>query len=224
MNVNMKDKINSIIEEQTFKEELYFSCPIWMERKLEFLKETNKICDKYIKETKHKNKKITKQYKDFGFSHHSGNIQYNTELSNFIKYVGDKSWQFLLSQGFDLSNHTLLFTEMWVQEFAKLGGQHEAHVHYNNHVSGFYFLKCSENTSFPVFHDPRPGALMTKLPYREGINHAIDSVNFKPTPGTIMIFNSYMPHSFSLDHGKEPFRFIHWNCQAVPTLMLGSSR
>ena len=25
------------------------------------------------------------------------------------------------------------------------------------------FLKCSEKTSYPIFHDPRPGAEMTKL-------------------------------------------------------------
>jgi uncharacterized protein (TIGR02466 family) len=217
MEDNMKEEI---IEEITFKEENYFASPIWMEKKPEFLKELKKPCDQHIKEIKIKNKNIIKKYKDFGFSHQSDQIQYDTKLSNFVKYIGDKSWEFLSSQGFDLSNHTLLFTEMWVQEFAKKGGYHETHVHYNNHVSGFYFLKCSEETSMPIFYDPRPGALMTKLPIKKGINHAIDAVHFKPTPGTMMIFNSYMPHGFSLDHGKKPFRFIHWNIQAVPNVIL----
>ena len=30
-------------------------------------------------------------------------------------------------------------------------------------MSGFYFLKCSNKTSKPFFHDPRPGKLMTDL-------------------------------------------------------------
>ena len=31
------------IEEVTFKEELYFSTPVWMEKKPEFLKQVNKV-------------------------------------------------------------------------------------------------------------------------------------------------------------------------------------
>jgi uncharacterized protein (TIGR02466 family) len=204
----------------TFKEELYFSTPIWMEKKQEFLKELKIPCDEYIDITKKKNKKLIKNNNDFGFSHHSDQIQFDLRIKNFTTYIGQRSFDFLSNQGFDLSNHTLIFTEMWVQEFAKKGGHHETHVHYNNHVSGFYFLKCSEKTSCPVFHDPRPGALMTKLPIKQGINHALDAVHFKPTPGTLMLFNSYLPHSFSVDPGKEPFRFIHWNCQAIPNILL----
>ena len=46
---------------------------------------------------------------------------------------------------------------MWVQEFAKKGGgHHSAHIHWNQHVSGFYFLKCSDKTSYPIFHEPKP--------------------------------------------------------------------
>jgi uncharacterized protein (TIGR02466 family) len=208
------------IEEVTFKEELYFSTPVWMEKKPEFLKQLKIPCDEYINATKDKNKKLTKTNKDFGFSHHSDQIQKDVRITDFVQYVGQRSYDFLTNQNFDLSNHTLIFTEMWVQEFAKRGGHHETHVHYNNHVSGFYFLKSSEHTSCPTFHDPRPGALMTKLPIKPGINHALDAVFFKTTPGTLMIFNSYVPHSFSVDHGKEPFRFIHWNCQAVPNIIL----
>jgi uncharacterized protein (TIGR02466 family) len=213
---NKKEKIEEVIS----KEELYFSTPIWMEKNNSFLELLKIPCNEHIDTAKKKNKKLIKDNKDFGFSNHSDQIQYDTRIQEFTSYVGQKSCDFLSSQGFDLSNHTVVFTEMWVQEFAKKGGHHEQHLHGNNHVSGFYFLACSEHTSSPTFYDPRPGALMTKLPINPGINHAIDAVHFKPTPGTMMIFNSYVPHSFSLDHGKEPFRFIHWNCQAVPNILL----
>jgi hypothetical protein len=46
-------------------------------------------------------------------------------------------------------------------------GHHTPHTHYDNHISGFYFLRCSDKTSLPVFHDPRPGKLMTQLPLKE---------------------------------------------------------
>ena len=38
-------------------------------------------------------------------------------------------------------------------------------------------------------------------------------------PGTLIIFPGYMLHEFSVDHGKEPFRFIHWNITAIPKEM-----
>ena len=40
-------------------------------------------------------------------------------------------------------------------------------------------------------------------------------VFYKPKPGTLMLFNSYLPHHFAVDHGIDPFRFIHFNLSAV---------
>ena len=34
--------------------------------------------------------------------------------------------------------------------------------------------------------------------------------------GRMIFFPSYMPHQYIVDLGVEPFRFIHWNCQAIP--------
>jgi len=111
---------------------------------------------------------------------------------------------------------------MWVQEFAKKGGgHHSAHVHWNQHVSGFYFLKCSDKTSMPVFHEPRTGARATKLKMKDqkGVLSGSELIHFKPTPGTLIIFPGFLEHEFSVDFGLEPFRFIHWNIQAVPKEM-----
>ena len=44
-------------------------------------------------------------------------------------------------------------------------------------------------------------------------------VHFKPQPGSLVIFPGYLEHEFSIDHGIKPFRFIHWNIQAVPKAM-----
>ena len=34
----------------------------------------------------------------------------------------------------------------------KGGGHHSAHIHWNQHVSGFYFLKCSDKTFIYISH------------------------------------------------------------------------
>ena len=45
-------------------------------------------------------------------------------------------------------------------------------------------------------------------------------VYYEPTPGRLIFFPSYMPHQYVVDLGYEPFRFIHWNCQAIPKSVL----
>jgi uncharacterized protein (TIGR02466 family) len=200
----------------------YFKTPIWIEEKPEFIKSLNKASNKYIKDAKKREKDYIKKNGDFGRSYHSTPLTVDNNFLDFRNYVGQKSWEFLDWQGFDMQQYTTMFSELWVQEFAKNGGgHHSAHVHWNQHVSGFYFLKCSDKTSYPVFHEPRIGARATKLKMKpsNGIFHGTELVHFKPKPGTLIIFPGYMEHEYAVDHGIEPFRFIHWNIQAVPKEM-----
>jgi len=201
----------------------FFNTVIWSEHKPEFVTSLCKASNKPIKDAKTKSKDLIKKYGDFGMSYHSTSLLVDNNFLDFRNYVGQKSWEYLDSQGYDMSLYTTLFSELWVQEFAKKGGgHHAAHVHWNQHVSGFYFLKCSDKTSYPIFHEPRTGARATKLkmkPNEKGIQEGSDLIHFKPTPGTLIIFPGYLEHEFTVDFGIEPFRFIHWNIQAVPKEM-----
>ena len=200
----------------------YFSTPVWSEQKPEFVKSLNKASNKYIKDAKKREKEYIKKHGDFGRSYHSTPLVYDNNFLDFKNYIGQKSWEFLDWCGFDMQQYTTMFSELWVQEFAKKGGgHHSAHIHWNQHVSGFYFLKCSDKTSYPIFHEPRTGARATKLKMKpgNGIFHGTELVHFKPKPGTLIIFPGYMEHEYAVDFGIEPFRFIHWNIQAVPKEM-----
>jgi len=200
----------------------YFKTPIWIEDKPEFVKSLNKASNQYIKDAKKREKEFIKKHGDFGRSYHSTPLTMDNNFLDFRNYVGQKSWEFLDWCGFDMQQYTTMFSELWVQEFAKNGGgHHSAHIHWNQHVSGFYFLKCSDKTSYPIFHEPRTGARATKLKMKpgNGIFHGTELVHFKPKPGTLIIFPGYMEHEYAVDFGVEPFRFIHWNIQAVPKEM-----
>ena len=108
---------------------------------------------------------------------------------------------------------------MWVQEFSEKGfGHHDIHVHWNNHISGFFFLRSSLESSYPVFQDPRAGALMSKLPLKDpdDVSYGSDTIFYSVQPGAFLLFNSYMPHYFPVDKFNKPFRFIHFNLQAIP--------
>ena len=213
------------------KTDLYFSSPVYVEEKLDFLKTVNKLSDIAIddsilrdNENELNNKKnrlgieIYNRVKDHGWSYQSGPLLNFDVLNDFIGYIGSTSYQILDYQGFDLKDYSVVLDEMWVQEFSKNGGgHHHTHIHYNNHISGFYFLKCSDKTSFPVFEDPRQSAMMTKLPLKSNDNFSLGQshIFYKPTPGTFLFFNSYLPHRFEVDDGIDDFRFIHFNLQAI---------
>jgi uncharacterized protein (TIGR02466 family) len=202
--------------------EEYFKTPFWFEEKLEFLKSLTKATDTYIKEAKKIRQDEIKKNGDFGTSYHSKPLTLDTKFRDFNNYIGQKAWEFLDWQGFDMQYYTTFLTESWVQEFSKNGGgHHSAHIHHNQHVGGFYFLKASEHTSYPIFHEPRIGARCTKLKLKNNgdITHGTELVHFQVKPGVLLFFPGYMEHEFAVDHGKEPFRFIHFNIQAIPKEM-----
>ena len=208
------------------KFENFFSSPIFRSEKPEWLTQVNKACEPFIKQSQKNNdiifKKRDKMYKvkkgDFGWSHHTGSLINLKGLEELQKYIGESSFEVLNEMGYDLRRHKLTFTEFWAQEFSqKGGGHHDAHCHYDNHISGFYFLKCSPRTSYPVFHDPRAGKLMAQLPMKNPgeISSGTEAVHVKLKPGTFIIFPAYLTHRFTVDLGIDTFRFIHFNLQAV---------
>ena len=212
-----------------FDSAAYFSTPVWVAEAPVFLKKMLKLTDGYLKTTEKKvmkkaiaerDKTLGVKLEDFGLSNHSESFNNDPKAKEFVDFCGARSYEFLDWCGFNISQHSLHFTECWVQEFAKKGGgHHDIHTHWNQHVSGFYFLKCSDKTSLPVLHDPRPGAQMIRLPQKDPskITFANDAVHYKVQPGTMVLIPGYTPHQYPVDMGVEPFRFIHWNIQAVPS-------
>src|SRR6056300_1715655 len=191
-----------------------FETPLLVIEKPEWVEKTIKVTDRYINESYERilpelikkreevyGKDNLKKVKDFGASYHSLSLEDEKEFK-------------------------LFFTELWVQQFSKSGGgNHDTHFHWDNHISGFYFLKCSPKTSFPIFQDPRHGALMTKLPQKNENTktYANEQMHIKPIPGTMIFFPSYLGHQFPVDIGIDDFRFIHFNLQAVRKKILKDS-
>ena len=233
----MASKIKSTKE--VMNTDWYFSTPVYTIDKPEWLPSAIKTTDKFIKESEKTNQTTLKErkkflgnkdylkVKDHGMSYHSTPLNGDPDLKELESYIAATSWNLLDEWGYDMDKYSIFFTEFWVQEFAKQGGgHHSTHVHWDNHISGFYFLKCSDKTSFPVFHDPRAGAMMTKLPQKNGnkISPMSDQLHIRPKPGTLVFFPAYVPHEFAVDNGVEPFRFIHFNLQAVRNIIVDTAK
>ena len=178
----------------------------------------NKAIDEAKESIAARHKKLNAEIKDHGMSYHSGPELYKDErLKEFELLIRNTARNILEDQGFDLANHTINYTEMWIQKFAFEGGGHQdTHVHWDNHISGFYFVEASDRTSRPVFHDPRPGRMMLNVPIKDHskLCPAMERQVVPVKPGTLLLFNSWLPHQFSVDNGVDPFRFIHFNLQA----------
>ena len=219
-------KLKELAYPTQLNREDYFKCPIWFADEPKFVNSLNKASDKYIDTARKslqpnidKRNKANKTKGDLGSVYHSTTLIRDPDFLQLQNYIGATSHNLLMEMGFDMSNHQLFTTEMWVQEFANSGGGHHSlHSHWNGHISGFYFLKASDKTSMPMFEDPRAGNVMNLLPEKDKskITYASSAIHYKVKPGRIIFFPSYMPHQYIVDMGVEPFRFIHWNCQAIP--------
>ena len=213
----------------------YFHTPVYDVEIPEWINSVNKVCNKYIKQAQKRNQPVVKErekrYKkkigDLNMSHHSSSMVNDPLLKEFQSYIGATSHNILENMGYDLSNYDLFWTELWVQEFSKQsGGHHISHIHYDNHMSGFYFLKCSDKTSVPYFNDPRIAKTMNDLPVKSSkeVSVATPLIHYKPKPGTMIFFPAYINHGFTVDDGVDDFRFIHFNLQAVRKIITNTAR
>ena len=204
----------SLFDTILYKAEL----PEYLDNK-DFINVCDEHTDQAISNTKklidERNKKFKTDVKDHGMSYHSGAEMYKDErFSNFELLIRNTARNILENQGFDLFDYSIDYTEMWIQKFAYEGGGHQdTHVHWDNHISGFYFVECSDRTSRPIFHDPRPARMMLNLPIKDHskLCPAMERQIVPVKSGTMLLFNSWLPHSFSVDNGIDPFRFIHFN-------------
>ena len=136
----------------------YFPSPIWFADEPKFVNDLNKASDKYIDEARKnlqpdidKRNKANKTKGDLGSVYHSNTLIGDKDFKELQDYIGATAHNLLLEMGFDMKNHQLFTTEMWVQEFAKDGGGHHTlHTHWNGHISGFYFLKASESNFIAI--------------------------------------------------------------------------
>ena len=211
-----------------FQVEETFKCPLYFADKPEWVDDLNKASDPIIARLKKNWKKKIKDPKDpttgLPNSYHSELLWQYPEFQTIANLILQQSWNILAWQGYNLTGRKPLMTELWVQEVPEEGGFHDIHEHGNNHISGFYFLKASQYTSRPLFQDPRTSHLGLKLKEKDKtkVTLGCDIVNYNISAGSLMLFPAYLSHAYAVDHGIEPFRFIHVNIRAIEKDLLKS--
>lgn len=191
----------------------YFSTPVYISKQVSFLETVRKVMLASMDEI-HGDGAMDELH-PFRMS---GDLREHPELEDFSRLIGQTAWDILSSQGYDMADFSTFFTEMWGQEHHYTSSM-DYHVHPGgSHLVGFYFVDVPEDAPKAVVHDPRPARVMLELPQKDGTQATLSStmINFSPVQGTIMIAPSWLPHSFSRNPSKEPFRFIHFNIGVAP--------
>lgn len=191
----------------------YFSTPIYSVMWPDYLESTSTVVDEYLKQTKDSN-----TFDPIYPVYQTANINGDQRLFPLVSDILKQSYKILDHQGYDLTYYDLFFTEFWAQEHYKTSGQ-DRHVHgMNNILTGFYFIKCPDNCSRLVIHDPRPSKEFGNyLPEKDvnQVSHASQAINFVPEPGKLIITNSWLHHTFTRNQSDDNFIMIHFNLSAV---------
>lgn len=133
------------------------------------------------------------------------------KFSFLLDHVAVRATEILRGQGYAVDAYEAL-VQMWAQSIEN-GGSHDIHIHKNSQISGFFVLQAEEGSAYPIFEDPRPAKLMVELDMANPaeLSTGSSSVHFNNLlPGTLMLFNSWLPHHFVSTNNGEPCKFIHF--------------
>ena len=97
----------------------------------------------------------------------------------------------------------IVLVNLWGNVNGK-GGSNDIHMHGNSFLSGVYYVKTPENCGSIRFIDPRP-QVEVLIPEREEPLNRDDwpRVQFKPTPGKLIIFPGYLQHQVFTNQSDE---------------------
>jgi Putative 2OG-Fe(II) oxygenase len=198
----------------------YFTSPIYKFDKPEFLKTAAKVCAEHLKEIKK-----TTELNDIYPLYNTGPLHGDDRLRGLVDYVLETSWNILNDQGYNMDLYRMEMYDFWCQEHHYRSG-HERHFH-NSVISGFYFIDTPPDGCRLIIHEPRSTKEFVSLIERDPsqATYASNMINFTPEAGSIMFLNSCLPHSFTRNLSKKPFRMIHFNVGVsyVPPITLQPS-
>ena len=205
------DDSNSYEESDLLQSMFCFTSAIYTIKKLEYLNDMRYVCKEFIKKRKTQTT-LDKIYPVIM----TENLFEDEKIKPLLSYIIGTSKSILASQGYNMNMYDINCFELWCQEHYQYSGQEE-HIHPHSQISGFYVLDVPENSPRIIFHDTNQAKKMLPLAETnyEQATFASTSINFVPEPGMFYFTNSWLPHSFTKNPSKKPFKFIHFNCAAI---------
>lgn len=112
---------------------------------------------------------------------------------------------------FNLQGKKLALDSLWVNLLAP-GGMHGSHLHPHSIVSGTYYVAVPKGASAIKFEDPRLAMMMAAPPRKAKARAELKPfVSIAPTPGTVLLWESWLRHEVPLNEAEEERISVSFN-------------
>ena len=105
-----------------------------------------------------------------------------------------------------------IIDSMWVNVLPS-GGSHSSHLHTNAVLSGTYYATTPEGAAAVAFEDPRHMMMMAAPPRAPKAPREMQAyVTMLPSPGTLLLWESWLRHEVPLNRSAAPRISVSFNC------------
>jgi uncharacterized protein (TIGR02466 family) len=125
--------------------------------------------------------------------HSTEQLHRRPEMQEFVAVVHDNVAEVARSYRLDDNQAGLELATCWAIVNGKMASS-ALHCHPNSFLSGVYYVNTTEESGNIYFQDPRPGANMSACPVTEYTPWTLRQIAYKPTPGGMLIFPSWLYH------------------------------
>ena len=137
--------------------------------------------------------------------------QFSSTFQGLEKKLQPALKEFIKKSQLDIDPKGLHLTRLWVNVMSA-GSSHAFHLHPHSVVSGSLYLQMPKDAPGIKFEDPRIGALMARPAIRASAKPEFKNyITFKPRPGQVVMFESWLKHEVPPHHGKEPRISVSFN-------------
>lgn len=135
------------------------------------------------------------------------------EFGNLITLAAE---QFAKSQGVDISKKRAVIVAMWMSNM-RSGSTHAKHAHGLCMYAGTYYVECPSGSGNIRFHNPSSSLMgLVSLPVTQDDNPATSNwVDFKPQPGRLLLWNSWVYHEVIENRNITPRITISFNVNLI---------
>ena len=113
------------------------------------------------------------------------------DFSTINEFVTNQVVHYCKAQNIDLNCLNTYPMDAWFSIYKKNNYQ-DWHVHNPAMISVAYYLRCDDSSAKIYFRHPVVETVSPKILYYNNLN--CDRIEFKPKPGLILIFRSYLHH------------------------------
>lgn len=111
----------------------------------------------------------------------------------------------------DLGDRKLVLNALWINVLEP-GGFHGSHLHPDSVISGTYYVVFPEGARALRYEDPRLAFMMGAPPRKADAPRDQQAfVSFVPTPGTVLLWESWLRHEVPLNDADQERITISFN-------------